>query len=364
MKLDIITLQAVQNYGSVLQAYATQEIFRQHGCDVTIINYIRENVRPENLLHTWSKGNPIKKLVMLPTVRRWEKVFGGFNAKYLNLTDKVYTTEEDFKNYPLDADIYCTGSDQVWNSKWNRGIIPPLYLSFVPEDCFKFAFSASFGQDKLDQQEIDATRKYIHQYQFISVRESSAKTIIEEQYGYPEAVHILDPTLAMPPEFWRKHTGQPRIKEPYILIYNLNRSREFNRYAVKLAKKTGMKLIRFCTRYDQIFQSGQSMLVPEVTDFINLIANANYVLTDSFHATAFSMNLNTHPLCVYPPAFGGRLKSFLTLTDSLQCHVKNYEDFDAPNRAVDFQKVNLILDKERQKVNDFIEKVLTAASER
>lgn len=363
MKLDLITLQAVQNYGSVLQAYATQEIFRQHGCDVTVINYIRENIRPEILLQTWSKGNPIKKLVMLPTVNRWKKVFGGFTAQYLNLTKEVYTTEEDFRKYPLNADLYCTGSDQVWNSKWNRGIIPPLYLSFVPADRFKFSFSASFGQDRLSQEEVDATKAYISQYRFISVRESSAKKIIEEQYGYPEAKHLLDPTLAMPAEFWNRYAGVPRIREPYILIYNLNRSKAFNQYAVKLAKKTGCKLVRFCTRYDQFWQPGKSMLVPEVKDFIGLIANATYVLTDSFHATAFSMNMNTHPICIYPSEFGGRLESFLTLTESLQCHVKDYEDLDAPDRKVDFDKVNRILEQKRQEVHAFIDTVLQAASE-
>ena len=78
----------------------------------------------------------------------------------MNLTDRSYTTEDDFKNYPLDADMFCTGSDQVWNSKWNQGIISSLYLSFVPEDKFRFSLAASFGQDKLSQDEVKATKKY------------------------------------------------------------------------------------------------------------------------------------------------------------------------------------------------------------
>lgn len=63
MRIDVITLHAVQNYGSVLQALATQEFLKQHGCTVRIINYIRENVRPENLLKTWGKGNPLKSAI-------------------------------------------------------------------------------------------------------------------------------------------------------------------------------------------------------------------------------------------------------------------------------------------------------------
>lgn len=361
MKVDIITLHAVNNYGSVLQAFATQELLKKHGCNVTIINYIRENMRSENLLKTWSKGNIIKKLVMLPTIKRWKNVFDGFRYIYLNLTDKIYTTEDDFVNYPLNADIYCTGSDQVWNSKWNEGIIPPLYLSFVPSTKYKFAFAASFGQDLLLKEEVENTFDYIFQYNTISVREKSAVKILTEQYGYKTVVHVLDPSLMLEANVWRKYSDKRKIKDDYILIYNLNRSKAFDNYAVELAKRTGLKLMRLCTRYDQFFRSGKSILIPDVFDFINLIDNAKYVITDSFHATAFCMNLNTSPICVYPPEFGGRLENFLTLTESMQCHVKNYDDFDVINRPVNFEKVNDILERERKKVSNYIDNVLTEA---
>lgn len=360
MKIDIITLHAVPNYGSVLQALATQEIFKLHGCDVTIINYVRENVRQENLLKTWSKGNPIKALIMYPTIQRWKTVFSKYCIEHLNLSNRIYTTEEDFKTYPLNADAYCTGSDQVWNSKWNRGIILPLYLSFVPKNKFKFTYSASFGQSQLNKEEISATQEYIKQYRFISVREDTGKDIIENQYHYPNAIHIVDPTIAMTPEFWRNYSSPRKIQDDYILIYNLNRSKEFDNYANQLSKKTGLKLVRLCTRYDQFYRCGKSILVPEIPDFISLIDNAKYVLTDSFHATAFSMNLNTEPICVYPKDFSSRIESFLSLTNSLQRHVINYNDFDVINRKTNFDEVNRILDKERIKVNHFIDNVLMA----
>jgi predicted nucleic acid-binding Zn finger protein len=359
MRIDIITLHAVQNYGSALQALATQELFKEHGCDVKIINYVRENVRPENLFRTWGKGNPIKTLVMVPTVYRWRKVFTDFTRAKLNLTDKIYTTDEDFHSYILEADGYCTGSDQVWNSKWNRGILPCLYLDFVPENFYKFSFAASFGQEKISDEEVAATKKYIEQYNRISVREDNAKKIIEERYCMTKAVHIVDPTLCVTGDFWRKYESQRKIKEEYILVYNLNRSKEFDQFAVKLSKKTRLKLVRFCTRYDQFYRPGKSMLVPEVVDFISLIDNAKYVLTDSFHATAFSLNLSTEPICIYPKEFGGRLESLLVLTDSLHRFIKDYNDFDVLNRPVDFEKVNNILLTERKKANDFIETVIS-----
>lgn len=100
------------------------------------------------------------------------------------------------------------------------------------------------------------------------------------------------------------------------------------------------------------------MLVPEVFDFISLIDNAKYVLTDSFHATAFSLNLHTEPICVYPKEFGGRLESILQQTGQTQRRIKNYDDFDVINRPVDFEYVETILKAERNKANVFLNNVV------
>lgn len=363
MKIDIITLHAVQNYGSILQAFATQEIFRKHGCEVTIINYVREDVRFENLMQTWSKGNLVKAVAIFPTIIRWKKVFGRFGQHYLNLSKRIYTTEEDFKTYPLTADAYCTGSDQVWNSKWNKGILPCLYLNFVPAEKYKFAFSASFGQSKLPEQEVTETEAYLKEYNQISVRETEAEVIVKEQYHIENCVHIVDPTLCVSGDFWRNYETERKIKSEYILVYNLNRSKDFDRYAMELARRTRLKLVRFCTRYDQFYRPGKSMLVPEVFDFISLIDNAKYVLTDSFHATAFSLNLHTEPICVYPKEFGGRLESILQQTNQTQRHISNYSDFDVINRPVDFECVETILKEERNKANVFLNNVVSEIHE-
>jgi hypothetical protein len=216
MRIDVITLNAVKNYGSVLQAFATQEFLKEVGgnnIDVRIINYIREDCKDKNLMSNWCGKNIIKRIAFYPTFKRWKKVFGNFNRKYLNLTNNVYTTEDDFKNYPLEADAYCTGSDQTWNSKWNKGIIPPLYLSFVPSNKYKFSFAASFGQSELSVDEVDKTIDYLKEYKRISVRESSGLDIINNQYHLDNGIHIVDPTLCVTGEFWRKYVSPRKIKK-------------------------------------------------------------------------------------------------------------------------------------------------------
>lgn len=359
-KVTVITLQNVRNYGSVLQAVATQKVFEDLGCQVDFINYVKDGLLSSKFqrIKLWvEKRNIFQKVIygilLYPTFVREDRMFPRFLNKYLNQQDKVYGTEESFKKIKIDSDIYCTGSDQVWNSGWNGGILKPLFLSFVPDNVKKIAYSASFGKPQLDDWEKEETRKLLQRYSAISVREKSAVNICED-LGLPSVTHVLDPTLQVNKDFWMSLlTESQRVrtdKGKYVLVYQLNSNREFDRYAKEFAKRKGWKLVRFCLRYDQIVRPGKSILIPEVTDFISLIANAGCVITDSFHGTAFCCNLNTPMICIYPNEFSSRLASLLQLTGLEQRHLKEYNDFSYVEKTnVDFERVNSILNQERAK---------------
>ncbi|MBT1162618.1 MULTISPECIES: polysaccharide pyruvyl transferase family protein [Bifidobacterium] len=360
MKAAVITLHQVDNYGTQLQALATQEKLKEYFDDVTFIDYRRPDTYGKGLLDTFAQGNPVRALAILPTLLRWKSVFGTFRKNNLNLTDKVYYSEADFNDFRDDADVYFSGSDQVWNAGWNGGVIPYFYLSFVPDGKPKYAYASSFGRKTLPDDEVKSSKRYIDRFTEITVREESGVDIVKNQYGFSNVQRVVDPTLAMPPEFWRKvGNAIKNMPKEYILIYNLNRNADFDRYAERVAKKTGLPLYRFCTRYDQIFRSGKSLVIPDILDFITLVDNAKYVITDSFHATAFSMNLNTEPICVYPNAYSGRISEFLKLVNSEQMHAKDYDDLDIVNRHVDFDEVNAILEAERKKVDKFLENIVS-----
>lgn len=116
----VITLHQVDNYGTQLQAYATQEKLKQYFDNVVLIDYRRPDTYGKGLVNSFAKSNPVKALAFLPTYLLWKKVFDGFRSKYLNLTEKTYLSESDFKNFNDFADVYVSGSDQVWNSGWNK----------------------------------------------------------------------------------------------------------------------------------------------------------------------------------------------------------------------------------------------------
>lgn len=358
MKAGIITLHSVSNYGTQLQAFATQEKLKEYFDEVTFIDYRRNDTYGVGLLKTFTKGNILKAPAVIPTLIYWKYIFGSFQKKHLNLTKETYLSTEDLKIFKDEYDIYFTGSDQVWNTGWNNGIIPEMYLNFIPENKSRYAYAASFGKGKLSNQDIEESKEYIKKYKKITVREESGLDVLKKQYNYKNCERIVDPTLAFNGDFWRKYAPKSKIKEKYILIYNLNRSKEFDKYAEELAKKTGYKLYRFCTRFDQILRNGKSLVIPRIFEFITLVDNAEIVLTDSFHATAFSMNLNTEPICIYPESYSGRLSEFLKLVGAECRHAKDYSDFDVVNRKTDFNKVNKILAEEREKIDKYLNEII------
>nr|MBP3258867.1 polysaccharide pyruvyl transferase family protein [Bacilli bacterium] len=348
MKASVITLHSVCNYGTQLQALATQEKLKEYFDEVEFVNYRRPNTYGIKLMKTFSGKNPLKMLAIMPTLIKWKSVFGNFQSKYLNISKDDY--------HKINSDIYFSGSDQVWNTGWNNGIIPEMYLEFVPDDIPKYSYSSSFGLKELNSKDKVEVKKYLSRYSKITVREDSAVEILKD-LGITNVERILDPTLVMDKEFWRSIAPKNKIKGDYILIYNLNRSEEFDKYCEEFAKKTGLKLYRFCTRYDQIFRNGKSLLIPEILEFITLIDDAKYVITDSFHATAFSVNMNTIPVSIYPKEYSSRLSDFLKLVDMEECHPANYNDFSIITKNIKFDDANKILDIERKKVDNYLRSI-------
>lgn len=362
-KITILTLQNVRNYGSALQALATQTLFEQLGCEVDFFNYYRSNISSIwQRCKTWNKNKSliakvVYPFILIPSFIRLDNVFMKFLKRNIHTQRQRVSNIKDFKTVKLTSDIYCTGSDQTWNSDWNGGILPEMFLEFVPDNIKKISYAASMGKGILDDWEKEDTKRLLKRYAAISVREHTAVEIIKG-LGIDGAVQVLDPTLQMTRDFWIKLTAKPKEKG-YILIYQLNTNPKFDAYAYAFAKHKGLKLLRFCTRYDQFFKCGKSLIIPNVEDFISYIAYADCVITDSFHATAFCINLNTNFISIYPSNFSSRIESILELTNLQHRHLANYDDFSFLDKInVDFTNANKILDDERHKTIDFLTKVI------
>lgn len=169
MKIDVITLHRAENYGSVLQTLALQVKLEGLGHNVHILDYYPERFTNNGLLRRLrNKSDKLKnpifllaaKILIYPSYIRKNHVFGNFIDKYIHLKRPAFqTNEEAARELAFDADAYCTGSDQVWNSHWNEGIEKALFLDFVPKGKLVFSYASSIGLSLLPQEEIAETKK-------------------------------------------------------------------------------------------------------------------------------------------------------------------------------------------------------------
>lgn len=360
MKISIITLHRIYNYGSVLQAYATQRVFEDAGYDVEIIDYITPD---RTLLKIFLKPGAEGKLAFpkmmvyrigkIGSLILKEKTFGLFVKKHLNLTKK-YVMPEDLDKNPPVADVYVTGSDQVWNSAYN-GIDRGFYLDFIPEDKKRIAFVASFGKDELDDVEKATVIKYLKRYQAISVREDSAVKILHKM-GITNSIQLIDPTLQIEKREWLKIASKRLVKDKYVLLMLLyNEDNGATEYARKIANEKGLKLVKISWEMRKPNDVDILFTHRSPADFLSLFSYAEFVVTNSFHGLAFSINMEKQFIVVPRKEFNSRITSLLKLTDLSHRLVDSEElAMNESKRVIDYTPVEAVLMKERNRAREFI----------
>lgn len=363
-KVSVITMHRIYNYGSVLQTYATQKIMENAGLQCEIVDYISPYRAKKPLFLEYPpslEGKKLKKflyyIAKIPSFVLKDITFGGFIKKHLKLSTKQYITNSDLLDDPPKADIYVTGSDQVWNSKYNHGVDGSYYLNFVKKDAPKIAFVSSFGRNELSKEEQTAVSPMLQQYKSISVREDSAVEILSKM-GI-ESTCLVDPTLQINKDEWTKLASKKLVKEKYLLLFLLyNEDNGATEYAIKTAKSKGLKLVKLSWELKK--PKGIDVLFthrkPE--NFLSLFANAEFVVTNSFHGVAFSINLNRQFAFVPRKEFNGRIESLLRLTGLENRKVLHLNNIDLINQKINYDDVNSILGYERERAKKYLVSVI------
>lgn len=363
MKIAVITRHAISNYGSLLQAIATQRIIENLGHSCEIIDYIRTDESCTRQEHTllnrkaqWN-SNPLKKAVYL-AIRLPESVaagvrFGKARKKYLKLSQR-YSCLDDLKNNPPAADVYMTGSDQVWGPVADGSYDSAYCLSFTENK--KIAYAASFGHSQITPELQKYYQQWLSMYDHVAVREDSAVQFLGE-IGIA-AQQVLDPTLVLTAEDW--HSLVKPIKEgKYVLVYQLHNNKRLCRYAQAVAKAKGLPLIRISASFHQISWGGKFLWCPDLSTFLSYIKNAECLITDSFHGTAFAINFNTPFVEVMPNNnTGTRNVSILKLTNLSDRILQDEQDVGLANKEIDFSYANEILKAERIRSLAILQKMI------
>lgn len=365
MKIAVITLHRVYNYGSVLQAYATQVVLERAGHEVVIIDYLtpRLTLKRRLLDRGTTKRVGLKRAVYLTgragSIFLKEKTFGAFVKRRLHLTRR-YVTPEELQQDPPQADVYVTGSDQTWNSDYNEGIDRGFFLDFIPAGKRRVAFVASFGKERLDDGEVAQTRSYIDRYQALSVREDAAVNILHT-LGRGDAVQLIDPTLQLTRQEWLRVASGRLVKAPYLLLMLLyNEDNHATEYARKLADERGLRLVKLCWNLRRPPEVDVLMTHRTPADFLSLFYHADFIITNSFHGTAFAINFGKSFSVVPRNEYNSRIESLLRLCDLQQRQVSSYDDvLRCSQTPIDYERVERILDRERERASEFVAQAIT-----
>lgn len=352
MNVKVITRHAPSNYGSLLQSIATIKAIEGFGGHAEIIDYRRKDERGVRKVWTEARrksGNLLKQClyttIRYPIERLAEKRFDRMRVKYLNTTE-ICSTHIDLEK--LKADVFMTGSDQVWGPMVNGTFDAAYFLSFVHTGK-KVSYAASFGKTGFEQAIVYEYKKMLSLYDKVAVRENSAVTLLKS-WGLDNCIgQVLDPTLLLTGDEWRKFFNfEKSTRRPYVLVYQLHNDPKLSAYAKDLASEMGMELVRVNPFFHQAYRGGHFVCCPDVSDFLSLIDGSSMMVTDSFHGTCFAINLNKQFVEVLPNnATGTRNQSILELT-GLSCRiVTEFADFSMVHKNIDYNSVNDILAKER-----------------
>lgn len=296
-KIGILTFHPYDNYGAVLQAYALQKYLeKRFSADVEVINFVTKEQERSNAVIPYNINTSIYELAVLLifkvpiycALKIRKKRFASFRNEHLNLTQEFKDKDSLFKNIP-DKDIYISGSDQVFNPLSQYTDI--YYLGFNRSPSQKIAYAPSFGITEIENHIDNRLRNYLKDFDAISCREEAGVEYLTKLLGI-EVPCVCDPVLLLSKDEWLNMSTSPDIKSNYIFVYRLNGGSQLMKLAKKVSEATGLKIV--CLAMDSRWSKGVTMNYSAgPKEILGLIANASYVVTDSFHGTAISLILNT-----------------------------------------------------------------------
>ncbi len=299
MTIGIITIHKINNYGSVLQAYALQQVCENLGYKTEIIDYNFPNEQHCNNKYAIkgdTQPNEPKwiKLLFANALLKQHKGIAQFVQTYQHLTSLVYNSPEELKSNPPHYDVYITGSDQLWNPRYCNGD-PAFMLHFAPSKALKIAYAASIGTNSIPEDLCPLYKELLSRYKHISVRENSGVEVIKNVVD-KQATTVLDPTLLLNREQWNQiATPKRQFKKKYILCYFLNYTFNAFPYVDHLAEymqeQTGYEIVRVARPPHRLgIQHTHYRVGASPEEFLALVRDAEMVLTTSFHGTAFAVN--------------------------------------------------------------------------
>lgn len=356
MNIGILTIHYGVNHGSALQSFALNRFLNNNGYETKTINYIPKRYKMWNTLYYRKKNDTPFIIIALyfpvyfSKVFKVRKIFSDFLADNLILTKKV-TKIKKLNKLSDGFTSIIVGSDQVWNDDYNGVNDNVYFLEGVCDKVRKNAYAASFGKDTITCLE---RKKIIYEnlksFNKITVREENAISILNE-IGIDNVNHVVDPTFLFSKQEWLNYSKNSNFSkyENYILVYVMDGEyKDLLNNAYILSKKEKLPIYVIC--FDKINDDRITKCFTRINpfDFVTLVANSNYVVTNSFHGTAFSIIMRRKFLVVGKKKYNSRMLSLLKKVDL------GYR-FIMPGNVVDSDFFDKDLNINEDKLNQWID---------
>ena len=376
----LIGLVAVtnHNYGSILQTYALQSAVRNLGCDTQIIMYAEGKLakigRFRNLDYAVSRIKIIIKHlsmnILLPKQKHFlgerSAAFGEFINNKLYLTDTYFSLDK-LTEVSRKFDIILLGSDQVWHPL--NYLMNFFTLNFVPNNVKKGAYAPSFGVSSIPSVYKKPYSEYINRIEYVSCREMAGVKLIKELTGR-EVPMVCDPTLLLTAKDWENClSDKVTIPERYVFCYFIGNNPNQREVVKQYAKKNNLKVVALL-HIDEYIASDEHYAdyAPYnvgPAEFLYLVKHAECVMTDSFHASVFSLQFHKdfYTFNRFENGNGNstssRINSLLETVDLMDRKVKNdAKVYDLSNKSIDYNAVDEMLKKFRASSEDYLKSIV------
>lgn len=379
MKIGIITHPLIYNYGGILQNYALQQVLQEMGHEVCTIDKLPKIALKTKVL-SLGKRSLLKISGKSIKLRGWQtqkegaiinKNTRGFVKQYIKSTDSISTNAEINKIHKIYGfEAYVVGSDQVWRRNETRGNNLE-FLDFLENNkqVKKVAYSASFGVSEweFNAEETKKFQQLSQLFDSISVREDAGVQLCKD-YLKVDALHLLDPTMLLPKDNFISLVKAENIKrsEGALFSYVLDRNNKKREIIKQISEELGMEAFEVMPEqnYKMVVKDGfdiNKCVFPKIEQWLRAFMDAEFIVTDSFHGTAFSILFNKPFVAIVNKKRGASRFHSLLKTFGLENRAITEEksiELNFIKEKIDFVKVNEILNKERKKSMNFLKQAL------
>lgn len=360
------------NYGAVLQAYALQKWLKQEGYESDILLIDRDTsasykkrITSSSRKIDYTCWQKIKNQLTSAILFLRKRKINAFSRTYISMSDHIYSDADIGETNQL-YDVFIAGSDMIWHFSVGYDA---FFLNFVSDGHLKIAYAASIGVDQLDEAYMQYMTPLLERFDFISVREQASVRLLSGRVR--QKVHcVLDPVFLLPSEHWVNMCKRGSKSKDYILVYLLGLSMQTHRLAQALSENLGIKPVviafgRIILNRAVLLIKGKKIVAVSPIEFLTLIKNAKYVITDSFHGTAFSIIFHKS-FCTVPrkerneqPHISLRLYDILGRL-GLENHIQQTLEgvLRILHEEVDYEAVETRLEKERAHSTAFLKEAL------